>query len=146
LLPALAGVRILPGAGNLDSQSCLSLLQLVMDDEILASVKRMVGGIEVDDEQLALPVFDEVGPRGQFIATDHTAQHFRSLYLQSALRDRQSRQAWEASGKPSMRKAALEKVEVLLAAPEPEPLSADVVRELDRIADRARQTLTHVES
>ena len=146
LLPALAGVDILPGAGNLDGQGCLSLLQLVMDDEWLASIKRMMQGMAVDGERLAVDVFREVGPRGQFLATDHTARHCRSLYLPGSLRDRQSRPAWEASGRPSLRKAARERLESLLLAAPPEPLPPEVVAELDRIVRHAAQTLNRVES
>jgi trimethylamine--corrinoid protein Co-methyltransferase len=146
LLPALAGARILPGAGNLDSQSCLSLLQLVLDHELLANIKRMVGGLEISDEHLALPVFQAVGPRGQFIAEEHTVRHCRSLYLPDSLCDRQSRPAWEASGKPTMRKAATERLEALLGAPPPPPLPEEVTRELHRIAEHARRALTHTES
>jgi len=146
LLPALAGVDILPGAGNLDGQGCLSLLQLVLDDEWLASVKRMRQGLVVDARQLAVELFREVGPRGQFLATEHAARHCRSLYLPGSLHDRQSRSAWEASGRPSLRQAARERLESLLLAPPAEPLPEKVVAELDRIVRHAAQTLTRVES
>jgi trimethylamine--corrinoid protein Co-methyltransferase len=120
--------------------------RLVMDDEWLASVKRIMQGMAVDAERLAVDVFREVGPRGQFLATDHTARHCRSLYLPGSLRDRQSRPAWEASGRPSLRKAARERLESLLLAPPPEPLPPEVVAELDRIVRHAAQTLDRVES
>jgi trimethylamine:corrinoid methyltransferase-like protein len=72
--PTLADADILPGAGNLEGQGGLSLLQLVRDDKWLASVKRMRQGLAVDALQLAVDVFRELGPRGQFLATEHPVQ------------------------------------------------------------------------
>ena len=53
MLMALSGSDILGGAGQLETATAVSPLQLIIDDEILATIRHTVSGISLDDDQLA---------------------------------------------------------------------------------------------
>ena len=103
------------------------------DDEILSIIQRYLRGIAVDDETLALDLIHETGAGGGFIDTDHTLNHFRDELLVPDLVRYQSRDAWEAAGRPDMVTRAREKARRILAEHTPRPLPGDVVTQLDEI-------------
>jgi trimethylamine--corrinoid protein Co-methyltransferase len=43
-------------------------------------VRHIEKGIEVSEETLALDVIDGIGPKGIFIAEEHTVEHFRECW------------------------------------------------------------------
>ena len=79
LSAALAGVEVIHDAvsGIMDSGLTVSYEQLVIDDETCQIVRRLLRGIEVDEERLALAAIEEAGPGGSYLALRHTAEHFR---------------------------------------------------------------------
>ena len=56
--------------------------QFVIDDEIIGMCCKVLKGIEVDAEHLALEVIDSVGPGGNFMVAPHTMAHMRKEYFQ----------------------------------------------------------------
>jgi trimethylamine--corrinoid protein Co-methyltransferase len=104
---------------------------MLMDCEIFRMVRKMMEGIVVDDDTLALDVIRAVGPGGNFLAQKHTRQFMRQLFLPQFM-DRRPYQAWEAS-KDSAVDWALEKARQLLETHVPEPLESPLEIELARI-------------
>jgi len=145
-LPVLAGTDIMCGAGNIESQSTMGLPQLLLDDELFASIKRMVEGVQIDDDSLAVEVIDEAGPKGQFLASDHTLRRFREAFRQSELFDRTFRDTWEKRGCPEAMDRVYDKMDQILKKHKVEPLSEEQLMEIEEIVSEARATLTTVES
>jgi trimethylamine--corrinoid protein Co-methyltransferase len=86
-------------AGMLESMICVAGEQYVIDDEIIGMTCRVLEGIDVDEERLALEVIDEVGPGGEFMTADHTFEHMYSEYFGgNGVTDRNHRTTWERSG------------------------------------------------
>lgn len=52
--------------------------QLVLDNEMCRVARRMMKGIEVNEDTIALDVIKEVGPKNMFIMEDHTMMHLRT--------------------------------------------------------------------
>ena len=77
LLPALAGANILSGAGSLASNTLASKGQLVIDNEIITLVKRIVSRYDVNKDTLGFEVIERSIEDGSFIADKHTVQHLR---------------------------------------------------------------------
>jgi trimethylamine--corrinoid protein Co-methyltransferase len=137
VLGALAGINMISGPGMMDFESCFSLEKLVIDAEIVGMAKRLVRGVDDSDEPLALDVMREVGHKGQFLATKHTARRYRSEdYMPSKVIDRDYRKAWFDKGALDVNARAHRRVEELIASYEPLALPEDVVRELKDIATR----------
>jgi trimethylamine--corrinoid protein Co-methyltransferase len=90
VLTALAGTNFIHhAAGMLENMNSVAAEQFVIDNDILGMAMRVVRGIQVDDESLALNVIDQVGPGGHYLMADHTLRHMRSeFYYPSGVVDR----------------------------------------------------------
>ena len=138
VLAALAGINMVSGAGMLDFESCFSLEKLVVDCEIIGQARRLVRGMDVSEEPLALHIIRQVGHAGNFLATEHTRRWFRKeLVMPSAVVDRDFRRTWEGKGARSAAQRAHERVEELIGAYEPHPMPAEVLKTLERITLQA---------
>lgn len=89
---ALAGGNYIHhAAGVLDSIMTVDYGQFVIDNEIIGMAMKMLRGIQVDEEHLALDEIRQVGPGGNFLALEHTIQHLRGEYLEPMLASRKQR-------------------------------------------------------
>jgi trimethylamine--corrinoid protein Co-methyltransferase len=60
---------------------------------------RVLEGIDVDPEHLALEIIDSVGPGGNFMTSPHTLEHMRDEYCNgNGVADRKSSKKWEKEG------------------------------------------------
>ena len=103
LLAALAGVNMVSGAGMMDFESCQSYEKLVIDAEIIGMAKRLIAGVEVRDEPIALDLMRKVGHRGDYLAQLHTLQVVpqRAVHPLRGHRPRLARGLEEEGGKDS---------------------------------------------
>lgn len=131
LMACLSMSDMLLGVGLLHGSRIWSYAQMLMDCEIFRIVRKMMEGIVVDDDTLALDIIRAVGPGGNFLAQKHTRQHTRQLFLPQFM-DRRPYQVWEAN-KDSAVDWALEKARQLLDTHVPEPLESPLEKELARI-------------
>ena len=89
---ALAGGNYVHhAAGVLDSIMTVDYGQFVIDNEIIGMAMKMLRGIDVDEEHLALDEIREVGPGGNFLALEHTVRHLRREYFEPMLASRRER-------------------------------------------------------
>lgn len=85
-------------AGLLENCTTVSYEKTVIDNEILGNVLRVLKGVEVNKETLAIDVIKEVGPAGNFLANVHTAKHFRKEFYMPKVSDRWNRITWNQKG------------------------------------------------
>lgn len=141
LLGSLAGANLISGAGMLAYENCQSPEKLILDADMIASIKHFTKGIQFRDTPLALDLIQEAGRNGDFISHEHTFKWFKEeVHYPSPVIDRQPinftgqkvyLSAWERAH--SRRKELLESI--------PEPvLSSDVRSELRKITARAAKT------
>jgi trimethylamine--corrinoid protein Co-methyltransferase len=133
VLAAAAGSNFIHhAAGMLENMSIVAAEQFVIDNDILGMAMRVVEGIEVNDETLALDVIDEVGPGGHFLMSEHTIRHMRSeFYYPSAVVDRRGWDMWQQDGgldaaEAGVRERAREIARDILASHRPQPLDLAV--------------------
>jgi len=125
------------GAGMLEAGMTFSFGQLVIDDEISAMVKRIVGGISVERELMGVDLIKKVGIGNNFLAERHTLNHLKAEQVQATIIDRRMREAWVEEGSRSLIQTANQRAAQLLKSHEPKPLSQDLVKELKRIVQSA---------
>jgi trimethylamine---corrinoid protein Co-methyltransferase len=77
LLLASARPSILGGLGGLANVTAGSYEMLVLDDERLGAVRRILAGVAVDDDHLATEVIAYAAAGGDFVSHEHTLQHLR---------------------------------------------------------------------
>jgi len=128
--PLLAGADSMCGIGLLEDGTCLHLEEIVIEDEIVGIVGRMMSGEIVDEETLALDVIESVGAGKNFLAQKHTLRHIRSDFYVPSLIKRRSFDAWSADGSKSMQDRAREQVKWILGNHHVEPLDEDKQEEL----------------
>ena len=110
---------------------------MVYDDEIIATIGRLLNGFAVDEEALAIDLIGQVmeGSRN-FLAEEHTVRYLRSgELLTTGLAERRPWNVWVGEGRQGATERAQARAEHLLKNHEPPPLSRAQERELDRILD-----------
>ena len=122
--------------GQLESELTFSPAQAVIDDEIIAYVKRYLDGISVNDESLAVELIKQVGISGSFLEQPHTANHFRTELFMPKLLFRQPREEWESQGSKDLAKRAEERAQALMQNTVDPKLADDQIKELDALANR----------
>jgi len=144
--PLLAGADLMCGVGLLEDSSCLFYEEIVIDDEIVGAIARLIRGEWADDETMALDVIEKVGPGKNFLAQRHTLTHMRTEFFMPNLVDRRSYDAWSQTGSKSMRDRAREKVKDILANHKVPPLDANAQKKLDAIIEKAKKPMWGGES
>jgi len=134
---ALSGANLIHDIGFLESALIGSHEMVVLSDEVIGSVKRFLRGVPVNDETLALDLIKTVGPGGNFITEDHTADNFRREFWFTTLMDRSKYDAWEAGGKKTLGDRVRARVRRILANHTIPPLPAEVDAGIDRILTAA---------
>jgi trimethylamine--corrinoid protein Co-methyltransferase len=153
-IPALAGADELSGIGEMAAGVASSYAQMVCDNEIAASVRRLRRGFAVDEDALAVEVIAAVmnGSRN-FLDQRHTVRYLRAgevFYTHLAERrppfippnvGGERGGEWERTGREGMAERAQAEAERLLAEHEVPPLTEDQERELEEIMQGAVQDL-----
>jgi trimethylamine--corrinoid protein Co-methyltransferase len=142
-IPALAGADELSGIGEMEAGVMGSYAQMVCDDEIAASIRRLRRGFVVDEDALAVDVIASAmdGSRN-FLAEMHTVRYLRAgELLPTHLAERRDWQTWDQTGREDMAARAQARARRLLAEHDVPPLSSEQERELDKIMQAAAKDL-----
>jgi trimethylamine--corrinoid protein Co-methyltransferase len=113
---ALAGANLVaayPGiVGSLIGQSFEGML---IDNDMIGNIQRIVRGIEVTDETLSVDVINEaVHGVGHYLGSEQTLNMMESEYLYPEIADRLTPGAWEEMGRHTLYEQAHEKVKEML--------------------------------
>ncbi len=118
---ALSGANLVHDVGYIESGLTCSYEMMVAGDEIISFVRRLIGGIDLSPEQMALDTIHEVGPGGDYMGHPHTARLFRQVWY-PRLFDRRGYDAWTKADRPTMVKNARQIAQELIATHTPEPV------------------------
>ena len=143
IIPALAGADELSGIGEMEAGIMGSFAQIVCDNEIAASVRRIRDGFEINDDSLAVDVISAVmGSTHNFLGQKHTLRYLRNgEVLLTHLAERGSWEAWEQNSRLSMAERAQAEAKSILQNHQVEPLQSDQELELDEILREADRKL-----
>lgn len=135
----LAGVHFITCAGTLDSSMLESTSMLAVDDEIAGMCLRAARGIEVNDDTLALDIIRQVNYASNYLAEEHTVQHFRKEHYLPKLFIREPYDAWEKEGRATMLERGRARIEGILAAHQPRHLDPALENELRAYLQMSRR-------
>ena len=138
LMVPMAGAEIVTGGGMLKASTLLVPEQIIYDDEIYHTHRILLQGLDTTPDGLALDVIEAVGPRGHYLAQEHTRQHLRRIWLPELTHPRPR---WDGQSLPDIRRRARDEFDRILAEHEPEPLEDAVKAELRAILDAAAREL-----
>jgi len=137
----LAGTNLIQGCGLLEYGLTGSLVMLVIGDEIIGMIRKIIKGIEVNEERLARGGIDAVQPGGTYLGEEHTLKYFRKEFWWPTLMNRNRIKDWTEAGSKSLGQRATEKTHRILQTHEPEKLSDDVLAKLKEIIEKAEAAL-----
>jgi trimethylamine--corrinoid protein Co-methyltransferase len=146
VLAGLSGADLIHNVGFIEGCLTGSLQYLVMMDEAISYVKRVLRGIEVKPDTLAVDWIEKIGPGGDFLSTEHTLKHFRTEFWYPSLMDRQMREGWDHAGQKSMPERVQEKLDRILDTHRPPPLPEEVQVEIEAILTAAEERAAGVET
>ena len=94
LLVAMSGANYIhDAAGLMEADLTVSYEKMVVDNEVLGMCQRVLRGIEVNDDTLALELIVERGPGRDYLAEEHTVRHMREEFFVPQLANRRKRGA-----------------------------------------------------
>ncbi|UCB45818.1 MAG: trimethylamine methyltransferase family protein [Spirochaetota bacterium] len=140
LIPAIGGLNYISGMGLNETENLQSLAQLVIDNEIVSMVKRILKGVEVDRDRLATELIIQRGPGSHFLDTDHTLRFFRQEFFYPEISNRMKYEPWSEGGALSARDRAQEKARKLLQNNPESELDSRVIKEIYEIVKREERT------
>ena len=142
LMGALQGCNLMHDVSYMEFGLTGSLELLLISDEVIGKARRMLKGIETDEEQLGVDAIKRVGPGGNFLGDEHTAKHFRENWRPD-LTDYQSFENWSGAGSSTMLERARQKLARILQQHQPEPVLEDVNNKIKEILRLAEEKLEH---
>lgn len=131
MMAAMAGANYITCVGTTESTMAGGHELAVIDNDLIGMVKRILSGIQVTDETLALDVIKKVGPNGTYIMEAHTLDHFRRELYHSNIVDQEKREVWQQKGAKGMLEKARDQARKILAEHQPVELDAQLMKELD---------------
>jgi trimethylamine--corrinoid protein Co-methyltransferase len=135
ILAGLAGINMVSGPGMLDFESTQSIEKLIIDNEIVGMVKRLLKGIEDYGSPFASKIISDYGDNEELLSHPSTLKYFRKeLFFPSTIINRMTRDSWKENGSKSTRKRAKDEASKLLKKAPLKPIDGILVKELDKIA------------
>ena len=89
---------VLHTAGFLDGLLSMSYEKFVLDCDLAGAMHAYLRGVVVDDNQLAVDAFAEVGPGNHFFGCQHTLANYETAFWDSELSDNEPFEKWEQNG------------------------------------------------
>lgn len=133
-LSLMVGANLNHDVGYLNFGKTGSLEMLAIGDEQIGMLRRLMRGIALDDEQLAVEVVDQAyRNQGKFLAHPHTRKHVRTTQWRPWLSNRLDHGAWRRAGSSTLRERAHRRVQTILADHRPPPLPNGIGAAIDGI-------------
>ncbi len=139
-LCATSGVNYIMPLGGLDNEGSHSPVQMVIDNEVCRMVGKLLDGIKVDDEHLAIDLIKQVGPPpGNYLKTRYTRTHWQEEYLLSDIVVRENYLSWVAGGSKGIVERASLVARHLMETHQSNPLPPEADREISKILAAAEK-------
>jgi trimethylamine--corrinoid protein Co-methyltransferase len=136
LLGALAGINMIRGVGMLDHGGAVSMEKMIYDNEICGMIQRLIKGITVTEETLAVDfIKDNKFNAASILGSDFTFDWFRKeLFVPSQdIIGRTSYTKYAENGSKEIFERAREKKDQILAAYRAPAIEAHTLAEMKRI-------------
>lgn len=140
LVGVLSGSNMVSYQGGLTAELSVCVEKLLVDDDVAGMVKRLMQGIEVSEDTLALETIDEVGPMpGSFITTEHTLDFWEMDTYLPKVADRTGYEQWMKAGMPTAVDHAKDRKKQILDSFEDKKLTDEQEKAIEDILQKARE-------
>jgi len=141
LMNALAGINLMHDCGYLAGGSVGSMEMAVICNDVLGDVSRIIRGIDINDETLAVDIIRAVGPGGNFFSQKHTLDRIGKEIHMPKLFDRKPPGTWLKEGGKDIAAKAKDQVKKIIKEHYPEPLPAEIRRRIAEIVKEGEREL-----
>ena len=135
LMSALSGAGLAHDVGFLDCADIGSLELLVLSNEVIGYVKRILRGIEVNQNSIMMELIEKIGPGGYFISEPASAKLCRKEVWVPVLSDRLPYSQWKETGGFSMEDRVRLRLVDILNHHAPLELPQDVLEKIRAIIE-----------
>lgn len=132
---------IVQSAGWLESGLVSCPEKMILDIEILRTLRAQYTPLVVDEESLAFGAHEEVGPGGHFLGCEHTMERFRDCFYRPLLGSTENFERWTRNGAPDAAVRAAKIWRATVDAYETPDLDVDLEHQLATFVDRRRHEL-----
>lgn len=132
---------ILHSAGFLDGLLSMSFEKFMLDIDLCGALHTYLAGVPVDDNQLALDAFREVGPGNHFFGSQHTLANYETAYWDSELADNETFEKWSENGSLDAATRANRRWKKVLAEYEAPPLDPALDEALQAFIDQRKASM-----
>ena len=137
----LAGTSMVYGAGQLESGLLSSPYLVVMAEEVMGMTRRIMRGVEMDEDRLCRGVIDDVQPGGHYLGSPHTQYYFKEEQFWPTLMNRNRIDDWIAAGSKTLGERSAKKAQDLLNYYQGNALDDDTVAQLSAILVEAEKNM-----
>jgi len=136
LSPAIAGAKIIYGAGMVELGMTFSLEQFLIDHDIINMIKSYTNGVPVNEETLSVKAIQEVGAGKSFLGHKTTLKNI-DLPSNPEFFDRMMYGDWAKNGSRNIVDVTHEGVNKLKKNYKPTPIEKDLLKEMGAVVKRA---------
>ena len=132
-------------AGHMGTNPGVSSLEgLVLDNECFGYMSRVLKGIEINSNTLALDVIKDIGIGGNFLSHKHTLDNFKNELWEPELFNRENYTNWFTHGKKNVVENAIAKTDKIIKDNWPcEPaIEKSKISELKKIFNNAKEVIS----
>jgi trimethylamine--corrinoid protein Co-methyltransferase len=133
---------ILHAAGWLEGGLTMGYEKLILDADFCASLHRYLAGIQIDENQLAMSAFEEVGPGKHFFGCAHTLENYRTAFWESEVADNGPFEQWQEGGERDSVDRAGRRAKKLLAEYQAPALDPAIDEALQDFVARKKAMIT----
>ncbi|UCB45832.1 MAG: trimethylamine methyltransferase family protein [Spirochaetota bacterium] len=138
----LADSDLIVNGGLYSTGLTVSFEQLILDSEMVSYIKRLFRGIKVDDDTLAQDVIEKLGPRGNYLADEHTLMHLgQGEHWEPMVSTREIYENWKTKGMKDIVHKAHEKATSIMENHRVSELSDNKRKEIVKIIDNFESSI-----
>jgi trimethylamine--corrinoid protein Co-methyltransferase len=141
LMAALDGCNLVHDIGYLGQGLIGTPAAIVMGNELISYVRRIMRGFDMGSERLAVDLIRRVGPGGNYLAEDETAAFLREEHWIPEFSNRDNPDTWILKGSPAYKETVTQKALEILNTHKPVPLPDPVAADLKKIYRKAQNRL-----
>lgn len=131
-MSALSGINMIDGLAQLESCMLGSIEMVVLLDEVIEFIKRLINGVDTNSDIEIRELIDKVGPGGQYVSEEHTLKNFRSIWFPT-LFDRNNFSRWSEEGSLNLKQRLNKKTREIIYNFQIEDSTKEIMGDIDQI-------------
>ena len=145
LVAALDGANLIHDLGYMGQGLVGHPAMLVMCDEMVSYVKRLMRGFDMTRELMAVEEIMKIGAEGNHLESEHTLRYFKQELWVAPLVNRDDIQVWKQKGRRTYGQKIIQKTIEILESHKPEELPSGTRDKIEAIAERAHRELKGIQ-